>query len=247
MKGQNLFDDLNKDLNKKIFKLAKDLIIRVCNDLGKPNKADHLIEKYLNDTDKKEPEKVKRSKSAFLFFTEDYREKIKKKYPGDGMIEINKKLGKLWEKLKEKDRTKYLKLAEKDKERYKKEMKNTKTKLNGLLTSDKTLEISCIKDELYDNSDSDDSDSCDEESLDNSNDSDSNSDSNSDSDNKSNVEDDDDSSDSDEYINIEDKTDDEDDNDEDDDEDDDEDENDSKKENKYIYDSDDSISLGDSS
>ena len=166
MKGKNLFDDLNKDLNKKIFKLAKDLIIKVCNDLGKPNKADLLIERYLNDTDKKEPEKVKRSKSAFLFFTEDYREKIKKKYPGDGMIEINKKLGKLWEKLKEKDRSKYLKLAEKDKERYKKEMKLTKTKLNGLLTSDKTLEISCIKDELYYNSDSNNSDSCDEESLD---------------------------------------------------------------------------------
>lgn len=242
MKGQNLFDDLNKDLNKKIFKLAKDLIIRVCNDLGKPNKADHLIERYLNDTDKKEPEKVKRSKSAFLFFTEDYREKIKKKYPGDGMIEINKKLGKLWEKLKEKDRTKYLKLAEKDKERYKKEMKLTKTKLNGLLTSDKTLEISCIKDELYDNSDSNDSDSCDEESLDNSDDSDSDSDSNSnsDSDNKSNIEDDD-SSDSDEYINIEDESDDESDDEGDND---DEDDNDSKKENKYIYDSDESISLG---
>lgn len=240
MKGQNLFDDLNKDLNKKIFKLAKDLIIRVCNDLGKPNKADHLIERYLNDTDKKEPEKVKRSKSAFLFFTEDYREKIKKKYPGDGMIEINKKLGKLWEKLKEKDRTKYLKLAEKDKERYKKEMKLTKTKLNGLLTSDKTLEISCIKDELYDNSDSNDSDSCDEESLDNSDDSDSDSNSNSDSDNKSNIEDDD-SSDSDEYINIEDESDDESDDEGDND---DEDDNDSKKENKYIYDSDESISLG---
>ena len=38
-----------KDLNKKIFRLAKDLIIKVCDDLGKPNKADHIIEKYLND------------------------------------------------------------------------------------------------------------------------------------------------------------------------------------------------------
>ena len=85
------------------------MIIKVCNDLGKPNKADHLIERYLNDTDKKEPEKVKRSKSAFLFFTEDYREKLRKKYPNDGMIETNKKLGKLWDKVKEKDRSKYLK------------------------------------------------------------------------------------------------------------------------------------------
>ena len=55
-------------------------------------------------------------------------------------------------------------------------MKQTKTKLNGLLTSDRTLEISCIKDELYDDSNSDSSDSENEESLDNS-DSDSNSDS----------------------------------------------------------------------
>ena len=150
----NLFLELNKELNKKIFKLARDLIIKVCDDCGKPKKADGLIEKYLNDTKKLEIPKVLKNKSSFMFFCEDYRDKVKKKYPSDGMVETNKKLGKLWKKISEKDKLKYVKMAEKDKQRYKKEISKSQPKLSGLLTSDRTLEISCIKDDLYDNSDS---------------------------------------------------------------------------------------------
>ena len=160
--------------------MARDLIIKVCDDCGKPKKADGLIEKYLNDTKKLEIPKVLKNKSSFMFFCEDYRDKVKKKYPSDGMVETNKKLDKLWKKISEKDKLKYVKMAEKDKQRYKKEISKSQPKLSGLLTSDRTLEISCIKDDLYDNSDSDSSsedlDDSSEEDLDDSNSNISNSD-----------------------------------------------------------------------
>ena len=98
----------------------------MCSDLNKPNKADDLIKKYLKQTDKKVNKKknndIKRPKSAYIYFLEEVRPKIAKKYPDDKLGDISKRIGKLWQSLNSKDKDKYAKLAKKDVERFKKDM-----------------------------------------------------------------------------------------------------------------------------
>ena len=71
----------------------------------------------------KDPDAPKRNKSAYIFFCEANRERLKKKYPDLKATEILSKLGKAWSKAKAYNKTtSYEKIALKDKERYKKEL-----------------------------------------------------------------------------------------------------------------------------
>ena len=49
-----------------IYNLSVELIKNVCSDLNKSNKADELIKKYLNQTDKKTEKKQKKRKKIIL-------------------------------------------------------------------------------------------------------------------------------------------------------------------------------------
>ncbi|XP_050415746.1 high mobility group protein B2 [Patella vulgata] len=69
---------------------------------------------------KKDPNAPKRALSAFFFFCNEERPKVKAVYPNYTIGEVAKELGKRWEHVKEK--RKYEEMTEKDKIRYQKEM-----------------------------------------------------------------------------------------------------------------------------
>ena len=98
-----------------------------------PEKIDELIYLFIGDAIKlkamKDPNKPKRAKTAYLYFCNERRPLIKKEFPKYKMVDLSKKLGELWQKLKENDRKKYKELAEKDKERFLEESDEYKNKM----------------------------------------------------------------------------------------------------------------------
>jgi len=95
---------------------------------GDSAKVDELVKKLLDKTElkaKKDPNKPKRPKSAFLLFCDDERakliEKEKKGLKGDAKFSlgvVQKKLGELWKKLPDSKKKKYEEETEKEKEAY---------------------------------------------------------------------------------------------------------------------------------
>ena len=122
----NNYKKILENLETDIFELSAELIKNICSDLNKKNKANEMINKYLKKEDiinKKIQKKsgVKRPKTSYIYFLEDVRPKIAKKYPDDKLGDISKRIGKLWQSLSNKDKDKYEKLAKKDIERFRKE------------------------------------------------------------------------------------------------------------------------------
>ena len=68
----------------------------------------------------------KRNRSAFMFFCDDERPKVRESQPELAMTEISKVLGKKWAEIESSMKEKYTKQAEDDRERYAKEMENYK-------------------------------------------------------------------------------------------------------------------------
>ena len=67
------------ELNSLFYNSHKQLIERLCKDLNVSEQKDDLIKKYLDKPDmkaKKDPNKPKRPKSAFLLFCDDERQKL---------------------------------------------------------------------------------------------------------------------------------------------------------------------------
>ncbi|TFK19364.1 hypothetical protein FA15DRAFT_674486 [Coprinopsis marcescibilis] len=65
----------------------------------------------------KDPNKPKRALSAYMFFSQDWRERIKAENPDAGFGEVGKLLGAKWKELDEEEKKPYVELANKDKER----------------------------------------------------------------------------------------------------------------------------------
>uniref|UniRef100_A0A6C0CXU1 HMG box domain-containing protein n=1 Tax=viral metagenome TaxID=1070528 RepID=A0A6C0CXU1_9ZZZZ len=77
------------------------------------------------ETKKKNENAPKSCKSAYIFFCNENREKIKNSDPSISSKNVMTELGSLWNKLKDtnqKEVDRFTKLAEQDKQRYKKEM-----------------------------------------------------------------------------------------------------------------------------
>lgn len=72
----------------------------------------------------KDPNAPKKPKSAYMFYCQENREKIKSKNDGIATTEIMKKLGEEWKAIKDNEKKvkPYVALAAKDKEKYLKEM-----------------------------------------------------------------------------------------------------------------------------
>ena len=148
-------DKVKKDLGEdsKATDVTKELGKR-WNALKKDKKSQKKLQEYeaLAAADKKRYEKEKseytppdnlvsgrkngpkRAKSAYLFFCDDFRSKVKKELGEDSKAtDVTKELGKRWNALKADDGTgKYDKLAEKDRERYQQE-KNVLSDTDELL------------------------------------------------------------------------------------------------------------------
>ena len=71
---------------------------------------------------KKDKNAPKKNMSAFMFYSNSVREKVKEENPGIAFGEVAKKISALWKELSDTDKTPYNEMAEKDKERYAKEM-----------------------------------------------------------------------------------------------------------------------------
>ncbi|KAF8182885.1 high mobility group box domain-containing protein [Pholiota molesta] len=66
---------------------------------------------------KKDPNAPKRALSAYMFFSQDWRERIKTENPDAGFGEVGKLLGAKWKELDEDEKKPYIEQAAKDKER----------------------------------------------------------------------------------------------------------------------------------
>jgi len=113
---------------KSMIKSHEDTIRAVCAELEvhDQNKIDELVQK-LCDTSfssvkaKKDPNRVKKPKSAYLFFCADKRKEIQEKFPEKNMGEVSKVLGSIWQDLSQEDKAQYVTQREVDIERYENE------------------------------------------------------------------------------------------------------------------------------
>ncbi|KAF9815673.1 hypothetical protein IEO21_04390 [Rhodonia placenta] len=76
---------------------------------------------------KKDPKAPKRALSAYMFFSQDWRERIKAENPDAGFGEIGKLLGAKWKELDESEKKPYIEQAARDKTRAEQE----KTEYDG--------------------------------------------------------------------------------------------------------------------
>jgi len=79
----------------------------------------------------KDPNAPKRSLSAFFWFCNDERPKVKGMNPEYGVGEIAKELGRLWSEADQEMKRKYEAMAERDKARYEREMTAYKKRGGG--------------------------------------------------------------------------------------------------------------------
>ncbi|KAI0351662.1 hypothetical protein OH77DRAFT_1429492 [Trametes cingulata] len=76
---------------------------------------------------KKDPKAPKRALSAYMFFSQDWRERIKAENPDAGFGEIGRLLGAKWKELDEEEKKPYIEQASADKARAEQE----KSEYNG--------------------------------------------------------------------------------------------------------------------
>ncbi|KAK2460367.1 hypothetical protein APHAL10511_007532 [Amanita phalloides] len=70
---------------------------------------------------KKDPKAPKRPLSAYMFFSQDWRERIKAENPDAGFGEVGKLLGAKWKELDDEEKKPYVERATQDKTRAEKE------------------------------------------------------------------------------------------------------------------------------
>ncbi|KAI0085590.1 high mobility group box domain-containing protein [Irpex rosettiformis] len=73
---------------------------------------------------KKDPKAPKRALSAYMFFSQDWRERVKAENPDAGFGEIGKLLGARWKELSDEEKKPYIEQAARDKDRAEQEKKD---------------------------------------------------------------------------------------------------------------------------
>ena len=104
----------------------EDLIRTVCNKLNCDDRADELVSELLDTSyksvkPKKDPNRVRKPKNAFMFFCDEKRKETQEKNPDKKMGEISKILGAMWKSLDEKSKKKFNDMHEDDVKRYEEE------------------------------------------------------------------------------------------------------------------------------
>lgn len=92
-----------------------------------PLTEEELSEKLSSQKKKKDPNAPKRGKSAYMFFCQEYRTKVKEEMDDPKPTDVTAELGRQWNELKtdkkkKKEFEKFEKMAAEDKERYQEEM-----------------------------------------------------------------------------------------------------------------------------
>tara|TARA_B100000674_G_C37879030_1_gene933385 strand:+ start:1044 stop:1472 length:429 start_codon:yes stop_codon:yes gene_type:complete len=102
------------------------LIEKVCIELNQKDRIEELCDKFLDKSvklkAKKDPNKPKKAKTSYMFFTNEKRKDVQDKYPELKMGDISKKLGELWKEISEEDKEKYRELSDHDRNRYEEEL-----------------------------------------------------------------------------------------------------------------------------
>jgi len=113
---------------KTMMKSHESIIRTVCSELNVYDETvvDDLVKKLLDTSfssvkAKKDPNRVKRAKSAYLFFCDEKRKEVQNENPGKGMGDLSKILGNLWKSLSDDDKQKYNDQHVEDVERYENE------------------------------------------------------------------------------------------------------------------------------
>jgi len=107
----------------------------------------------------KDPNAPKRSLSAFFWFCNDERPKVKETMPDSGVGDVAKELGRRWNACSDSEKAKYEALAAKDKARYEKEMAAYKKKGGSPSKAPaKGKKAAVVQEESEDDDDDDDDD-----------------------------------------------------------------------------------------
>ncbi|DBA04144.1 TPA: hypothetical protein N0F65_004252 [Lagenidium giganteum] len=85
--------------------------------VGRPKKTDKGAE-VRKPRKKKDKNAPKRALSAFMFFSNDIRDTVKREMPELEFLQISSEIGRRWKELSEEDRKPYDELADADKRRY---------------------------------------------------------------------------------------------------------------------------------
>lgn len=80
---------------------------------------------------RKDPNAPKKALTAFMFFSNHMRDRVKEENPGISFGEVAKKIGQMFKALTEKEKVKWDEKADEDKQRYKEEMTAYKKKQGG--------------------------------------------------------------------------------------------------------------------
>ncbi|THG97109.1 hypothetical protein EW026_g4837 [Hermanssonia centrifuga] len=99
-------------------------------EIASKRKAADKAEKTPRGKAKKDPKAPKRALSAYMFFSQDWRERVKGENPDAGFGEIGKLLGARWKELDDEEKKPYMEQAARDKERAEKEKKDYDNKKN---------------------------------------------------------------------------------------------------------------------
>ncbi|KAI9486595.1 MAG: high mobility group box domain-containing protein [Benjaminiella poitrasii] len=75
---------------------------------------------------KKDPSAPKRGLSAYMFFSQENRAKVKEENPEATFGQLGKLLGEKWKSMSDDEKKPYVEKAEKDKQRYENEKANLK-------------------------------------------------------------------------------------------------------------------------
>ena len=108
---------------KSLHSSHEELIRTICNKLDCDDRADALVAELLDTSyksvkPKKDPNRVRRPKNAYMFFCDEHRKSVQEKNSSKSMGEVAKILGGMWKKLSDKDKKKYNDMHEDDVKRY---------------------------------------------------------------------------------------------------------------------------------
>ena len=115
------------ELSEVFYQSHCELITSICIELEQPDKIKSLQAKFLDRIKlkaKKDPEKPKKSKTSYMYFCQEQRDKLLEENPKILLGEQSKKLGEMWSALEEEEKQKYVTIAGDDKNRYEQELED---------------------------------------------------------------------------------------------------------------------------
>ena len=124
----NQFHNNMSAMMKFMMKSHESIIRNTCYELNVHDETiiNDIIKKQLSTSfstvkAKKDPNRVKRPKSAYFFFCDEKRKEIQTNNPEEKMGGISKILGKIWKELSEDEKIKYTDMNVEDVNRYENE------------------------------------------------------------------------------------------------------------------------------